>query len=189
VIAVWRWGTYLGEEALKRGIRCTFSSWVRIHSNMLPITAKAVGQYINSMLAVIDAREKGFDEAIMLDSNGYVSEGPGENIFIVKNSVIYTPGLESSILPGITRDTVITLARDMGYTVVEKQITKGEVMTADEAFFTGTAAEITPIREVDNIVIGDGRVGEITKRIQDKFFDVVNARDEKYMKWLEPVYE
>lgn len=190
-IGVWRWGAYLGEEALKKGIRCTFSSWIKIHPNMLPVIAKAVGQYINSMLAVMDAKEKGFDEAIMLDNHGYVSEGPGENIFIVKNSIIYTPGLESAILPGVTRDTVITLARDMGYEVVEKPITKGEVMTAAEVFFTGTAAEVTPIREIDNVTIGEGRIGEITEKIQRKFFDVVNAKEKKYIDigWLEPVYE
>jgi branched-chain amino acid aminotransferase len=190
VIAVWRWGAYLGEEALERGIRCTFSSWVRIHPNMLPVEAKAAGQYLNSMLAVIDAREKGFDEAIMLDANGYVSEGSGENIFIVKDDKIYTPGLEASILPGVTRDTVITLAKDMGYAVVEKTITKGEIMTADEVFFTGTAAEVTPIREVDNIIIGEGKAGEVTKRIQQKFFAVVNAKEQRHRDkgWLEPVY-
>ena len=190
VIAAWRWGTYLGEKGLENGIRCTFSSWQRIHPNMLPVVnAKATGQYINSMLAVMDAKDKGFDEAIMLDSNGYVSEGPGENIFIVKNATLYTPGSESSLLLGITRDSVITLARDMGYEVIEKPLTKGEAMTADEVFFAGTAAEITPIREIDTIIIGEGKMGKVTERIQRKFFDVVNAKEEKYMRWLEPVYE
>lgn len=189
VIATWPWGTYLGEESLERGIKCTFSAWVKIHSKMLPVSsAKAVGQYINSMLAVMDARDKGFDEAIMLDDHGYVSEGPGENIFIVRNKVIYTPGREASILPGITRDTVITLARDLNYKVVVKNIPREEVLVADEAFFTGTAAEVTPIREIDNRIIGEGKRGPVTKEIQDKFFDVVNARDENYMHWLEPVY-
>ncbi|WP_456487700.1 branched-chain amino acid transaminase [Candidatus Alkanophaga liquidiphilum] len=189
VIAVWEWGAYLGDEALRRGIRCTFSAWHRLHSRMVPVTAKAVGHYVNSMLAVMDARSKGFDEALMLDANGYVSEGSGENLFIVRDGVIYTPGLESSILPGITRDSVIKIARDLGFEVVEKPLTVGEVLIADEAFFTGTAAEVTPIREIDFRTIGDGKVGPITRAIQNKFFDVVNARDEKYLHWLEPVYE
>ncbi|MDF2957224.1 MAG: Branched-chain amino acid aminotransferase/4-amino-4-deoxychorismate lyase [Candidatus Alkanophagales archaeon MCA70_species_1] len=189
VIAVWEWGTYLGEEALERGIRCTISPWRRLNPTAVPVTAKAVGHYVNSMLAVMDARSKGFDEALMLDENGYVSEGSGENLFIVRDGVIYTPGLESSILPGITRDSVIKIARDLGFEVVEKPLTVGEVLTADEAFFTGTAAEVTPIREIDFRIIGDGKIGPVTKAIQSKFFDIVNARDEKYMHWLEPVYE
>lgn len=187
-IATWPWETYLGAEGLSRGIRCTFTSWIKIHSKMVPISAKATGQYINAMLAVMDARDKGFDEAIMLDDYGYVSEGPGENIFFVKDSIIYTPGMEASILPGITRDTVITLAKELNYRVIEKTITKDELMTADEVFFTGTAAEVTPIREIDNRTIGEGRLGAVTKEIQDRFFDVVNARDKNHMDWLEPVY-
>ncbi|MHC1585478.1 MAG: branched-chain amino acid transaminase [Candidatus Syntropharchaeia archaeon] len=186
-IATWPWGAYLGEEALKKGIRCTFTSWVKIHSKMLPVTAKAVGQYINSMLAVMDAKDRGFDEAIMVDDNGYVSEGSGENIFIVKNGVIYTPGFESSILPGITRDSVIKIGRDLGYEVVEKILTKGEILMADEVFFTGTAAEVTPIREIDYRIIGNGQRGPVTERIQKKFFDIVNAMDDAYMHWLDPV--
>ncbi|MCK4476766.1 MAG: branched-chain amino acid transaminase [Methanophagales archaeon] len=189
VIAAWRWGTYLGEEALENGIRCTFSSWRRIDPNTLPVTAKATGHYLNSLLAVLDAKERGFDEAIMLDNNGYVAEGPGENIFAVKNATIYTPSAESSILPGITRDSVIVLALDIGYKVIEKPITKEELLTADEVFFTGTAAELSPIREIDNVTIGKGKRGEVTGVIQRKFFDVVNAKEEKYMSWLEPVYE
>ncbi len=188
-IAVWRWGTYLGEEALESGIRCTFSSWRRIDPKTLPVTAKAVGHYLNSLLAVLDAKEKGFDEAIMLDSDGYVAEGPGENIFAVKNATLYTPEAESSILPGITRASVIELARESGYEVVEKPLTKEELLTADEVFFTGTAAEVSPIREIDGVRIGKGKRGEVTSVIQRKFFDVVNARDERYMRWLEPVYE
>lgn len=186
-IAAWPWGSYLGEKALEAGIRCTFSSWIKIHSKMLPVTAKATGQYINAMLAAMDAREKGFDEAIMLDDGGYVSEGPGENIFYVKDGRIYTPSVESSILRGITRDTVITIARDLGYEVVEKLVTRDELLSADEVFFTGTAAEITPIREIDHRVIGDGRRGPVTKELQDEFFSIVNARNEKYMHWLEKV--
>lgn len=186
-IAVWRWGTYLGAEALERGIRCTISSWRRIDPRTLPVTAKAVGHYLNSLLAVLEAKERGFDEAIMLDNNGYVAEGPGENIFAVRHGVLYTPEAESSILPGITRASVIELARDMGYKVVEKPISKDELLAADEVFFTGTAAEVSPIREIDRITIGTGKRGAVTTVIQQKFFDVVNARDERYMKWLEPV--
>jgi len=187
-IAVWRWGTYLGAEALERGIRCTFSSWRRIDPKTLPVTAKAVGHYLNSLLAVLDAKERGFDEAIMLDNNGSVAEGPGENIFAVKNAILYTPEAESSILPGITRASVIELARDIGYEVVEKPLTREELLTADEVFFTGTAAEVSPIREIDNVTIGAGKRGTVTTVIQKKFFDVVNAKDKRYMKWLEPVY-
>lgn len=187
-IAVWRWGAYLGEEAAE-GVRCTFSPWRRIDPSTLPVTAKAVGHYLNSILASLDARGRGFGEAILLDTKGYVAEGPGENIFLVKDAKLYTPEAASSILPGITRASVIELARDMGYEVVEKLITKEELLSADELFFTGTAAEIAPIREIDNITIGDGKKGEVTSVIQSKFFDVLHARAEKYMKWLEPVYE
>ncbi len=188
-IAVWRWGTYLGAEALESGIRCTLSPWRRIDPNTLAVTAKATGHYLNSMLAVQDAKERGFDEAIMLDNSGYVAEGPGENIFAVKNAILYTPGAESSILPGVTRASVIELAQAIGYEVVEKPITKEELLSADELFFTGTAAEVSPIREIDNVTIGEGKKGEVTGDIQRKFFDVVNAKEEKYMRWLEPVYE
>jgi len=187
-IAVWRWGTYLGAEALERGIRCTFSTWRRIDPKTLPVTAKAVGHYLNSLLAVLDAKERGFDEAIMLDNNGSVAEGPGENIFAVKKAILYTPEAESSILPGITRASVIELARDIGYEVVEKPLTREELLRADEVFFTGTAAEVSPIREIDNVTIGAGKRGTVTTVIQKKFFDVVNAKDKRYMKWLEPVY-
>ncbi len=187
IVAAWPWGTYLGEDALEQGIRCTFTSWAKIHPKMMPVSsAKAVGQYLNAMLAVMDAHSKDFDEAIMLDNYGYVSEGPGENIFIVRDNVLYTPGLESSILPGITRDAIITIASDLGYKVCEKIVTREEVMSADEAFFSGTAAEVTPIRETDGRIIGEGRRGAVTTEIQRKFFDIVNARDNAYMHWLEP---
>ncbi len=186
-IAVWRWGTYLGKEALEKGIRCTFSSWRRIDPKTLPVTAKATGHYLNSLLAVLDAKERGFDEAIMLDNRGYVAEGPGENIFAVKNGMIYTPAIESSILPGITRASVIELARDMGYEVEERLVRREELLDADEVFFTGTAAEVSAIREIDGVMIGEGKRGKITAEIQNRFFDVVNARDERYMRWLEPV--
>jgi len=153
----------------------------------VPAVAKACGHYLNSLLAAMEARQKGFDEAIMLDCKGYVAEGPGENIFIVRDGRLLTPGFDSAILPGITRNTVIELARDMGIHVEERTLTKSEVLSADEAFFTGTAAEITPIREIDSVVIGKGEVGEITREIQRKFFDVVSAKESAYMKWLEPV--
>lgn len=188
-IAVWPWGAYLGEEAAEGGIRCTFSPWRRIDPNTLPVKSKAVGHYLNSILASLDAKERGFAEAILLDTKGYVAEGPGENIFAVKNGILYTPEAESSILPGITRASVIELAQDMGYEVVEKRMTKEELLSADEAFFTGTAAEIAPIREIDNVTIGGSKKGEVTSVIKRKFFDVLNAREEKYMKWLAPVYE
>ena len=187
-IVVWRWGAYLGEEALENGIRCTLSSWRRIDPTTVPVTAKATGHYLNSMLAVFEAKEKGFNEAIMLDTKGYVAEGPGENIFVVKDAILYTPAVESSILPGITRDSVITLAQDIGYKVVERPITKEELLSADEVFFTGTAAEVSPIRAIDDVTIGEGKRGEVTSVIQHKFFDVVNAKEETYMKWLEPVF-
>ncbi|MHC1611383.1 MAG: branched-chain amino acid transaminase [Candidatus Methanospirareceae archaeon] len=188
-IAVWSWGAYLGEEGAEEGIRCTVSPWRRIDPTTLPVKSKAVGHYLNSILASLDAKERGFDEAILLDTKGYVAEGPGENIFTVKDGILYTPEAGSSILPGITRASVIELARDMGYEVVEKRMTKEELFSADEAFFTGTAAEIAPIREIDGVVIGGGKRGEVTRVIKRKFFDVLNAREEKYMKWLAPVYE
>jgi branched-chain amino acid aminotransferase len=186
-VAVWRWGAYLGEDAVDGGIRCTISPWRRLDPSTLPVTAKAVGHYLNSILASLDAKERGFSEAILLDTKGYVAEGPGENIFIVKTGILYTPEASSSILAGITRASVIELAHDMGFEVVEKRITKDELFTADEAFFTGTAAEMAPIREIDGVTIGGGKRGEVTSVLQKKFFAVLNAREPKYLKWLEPV--
>lgn len=182
-IAVWPWGTYLGEEGLKKGIRVKISSWQRINPNTLTPKAKNTGQYSNSILAKLESLKCGYDEAIMLDYRGFVSEGPGENVFIVKNGVIYTPPEHASILPGITRDSVITLAGDMGYEVVEKDLTRTELYSADEAFFTGTAAELTPIREIDGYEIG--RPGKITKKLQRKFFDVTKGKDPNYASWLD----
>ena len=182
-IAAWVWGTYLGEEGLKNGIRAKISSFQRISPNILPSSAKATGQYINSILAKLEATDVGYDEAIMLDNRGFVSEGPGENIFMVKNGVIYTPPEHASVLLGITRDSVMEIAADMGYEVKETDLTRGNLYLADEAFFTGTAAEITPIRNIDGRVIG--KPGPITKRIQEKYFDVVRGKDRKYEKWLE----
>lgn len=182
-IAAWSWGKYLG-EAYEKGCKCKTSSWRRIPPNCVPTTAKACGHYLNSQLAKMEAVELGFDEAIMLDVRGFVSEGPGENIFIVKDGRIFTPPPYASILLGITRDTIIRVARDMGYEVYEKDLTLSELYSADEAFFTGTAAEVTPIVEVDGIRIGDGKPGRITRILQKKYEDVVRGRDEKYLDWL-----
>lgn len=182
-IAVWPWGTYLGEEGLRKGIRVKVSSWRRISPNTLTPQAKNTGQYSNSILAKLESLKCGYDEAIMLDYRGFVSEGPGENVFVVKNGVIYTPPEHASILPGITRDSIITLAGDMGYEVVEKDLTRAELYSADEAFFTGTAVELTPIREIDGYEIG--KPGKITRRLQRKFFDVTKGKDPNYASWLD----
>ncbi|RDK05928.1 branched-chain amino acid transaminase [Cupriavidus lacunae] len=182
-IAAWPWGAYLGEEGMERGIRVKTSSFTRHHVNVSLVRAKASGYYINSILANQEATGMGYDEALLLDTEGYVSEGSGENVFIVRNGVIYTPDL-ASCLDGITRDATLTIARDLGIEVREKRITRDEMYCADEAFFTGTAAEVTPIRELDDRVIGEGRRGPVTKRIQDTFFAAVGGTDEKYKKWL-----
>lgn len=182
-IAAWPWGAYLGEEGMERGIRVKTSSFTRHHVNVSLVRAKASGYYINSILANQEATGLGYDEALLLDTEGYVSEGSGENVFIVRNGVIYTPDL-ASCLDGITRDAILTIARDQGIEVREKRITRDEVYCADEAFFTGTAAEVTPIRELDDRVIGEGKRGPVTKRIQDAFFAAVSGNDEKYKAWL-----
>ena len=185
-IAAWEWGAYLGEEGLSRGIRIKTSSYTRHHVNVSLVRAKASGYYINSILANNEVTAHGYDEALLLDVDGYVSEGAGENVFIVRNGTIFTPDL-ASCLDGITRDSVITMARDLGYTVVEKRITRDEMYCADEAFFSGTAAEITPIRELDDRTIGEGRRGPVTERLQSLFFDVVGGKADKYAGWLSPV--
>ncbi|MCG5263018.1 branched-chain amino acid transaminase [Cupriavidus gilardii] len=182
-IAAWPWGAYLGEEGMERGIRVKTSSFTRHHVNVSLVRAKASGYYINSILANQEATSLGYDEALLLDTEGYVSEGSGENVFVVRNGVIYTPDL-ASCLDGITRDATLTIARDLGIEVREKRITRDEVYCADEAFFTGTAAEVTPIRELDDRVIGEGRRGPITKQIQDAFFAAVGGTNEKYQHWL-----
>ncbi|MBP0635778.1 MULTISPECIES: branched-chain amino acid transaminase [unclassified Cupriavidus] len=182
-IAAWPWGAYLGEEGMERGIRVKTSSFTRHHVNVSLVRAKASGYYINSILANQEATGLGYDEALLLDTEGYVSEGSGENVFIVRNGVIYTPDL-ASCLDGITRDATLTIARDLGIEVREKRITRDEMYCADEAFFTGTAAEVTPIRELDDRIIGEGRRGPVTKQIQDAFFAAVGGTDEKYKKWL-----
>jgi branched-chain amino acid aminotransferase len=187
IVIAWKWGAYLGDEALKSGIRCKISSFARHHVNVSLAKAKMMGQYTNSVLAKREAKFGGYDEAILLDPQGYVSEGSGENIFVVKKGILHTPDLSSSILEGITRDSVITLAREMGLQVREGRITRDQLWLADEVFFTGTAAEITPVREVDNRPIGEGVVGPITKKLQTKFFDVVRGSDTSHPEWLTPL--
>jgi branched-chain amino acid aminotransferase len=183
-VIAWKWGAYLGEEALKNGIRAKVSSFARHHINVSLAKAKMTGQYTNSVLAKREAKLGGYDEAILLDANGYVSEGSGENIFAVRKGVVYTPDLSCSILEGITRDTVITLARELGMTVSEDRITRDQLWLADEVFFTGTAAEVTPVREIDNRTVGDGTVGPMTKKIQQRFFEVVRGSDTSHPEWL-----
>ncbi|WP_018150903.1 branched-chain amino acid transaminase [Leeia oryzae] len=182
-VAAWTWGAYLGAEALEKGIRIKTSSFTRHHVNVTMCKAKTSGNYVNSILAFQEASSLGYDEALLLDVDGFVAEGSGENIFIIRKGKIFTPDLTSA-LEGITRDTVVQLAHEMGLTVVEKRITRDEVYTADEAFFTGTAAEITPIRELDDRQIGEGTAGPVTKALQKMFFDVVQGRDEKHSDWL-----
>jgi branched-chain amino acid aminotransferase len=185
VIAVWPWGAYLGEEALEEGVDVMVSSWRKHASSQIPTNAKTTGLYVNSMLAGEEARQNGYVEAIVLNKEGNVAEGPGENIFLVRDGEIYTPGLSESILDGITRNTAITLAEDLGYTVHDNvSISRGELYTADELFFTGSAAEVTPIRKVDNVEIGDGSRGPVTEDIQSTFFDVVKRRTDDYEEWF-----
>ena len=186
-ILAWGWTAYLGEDGLKNGIRATVSPWRKFHSSMMPTTAKACGQYLNSILAVSDAFDRGFDEAILLDIDGKLAEGSGENLFVVRDGKVVTNKATDSILMGITRDAAIEIACELGYTVETKSLELDDLLNADEAFFTGTAAEITPIREVDDRVIGDGRRGAITKRIQQTFFDAATGRDVRFRKWLHPV--
>ena len=183
IVAAWAWGAYLGAEALEKGIRVKTSSFARSHVNTSMSKAKAAGNYINSILAKVEAKEDGYDEAVMLDTNGYVSEATGENIFIVRDGVIKTTPW-TSILGGLTRDSVMKLARDLGYTVEEQQFTRDEFYIADEAFFTGTAAEITPIRELDHRQIGVGHAGPVTKHLQKEYFAIVKGENPKYEGWL-----
>ena len=185
-IAAWPWGAYQGEDGISKGIRVKISSFSRHHVKVSLVRAKASGYYINSILANQEATTCGYDEALLLDTEGFVSEGSGENVFIVKNGKLYTPDL-ASCLDGITRDSVITLANDLGIEVIQKRITRDEVYCADEAFFSGTAAEITPIREVDNRQIGIGSRGPVTEKIQSLFFDVVSGKAPKYAHWLSQV--
>src|SRR5690606_34335766 len=186
-VSAWAWGAYLGEEGMKRGIRVKTSSYTRHHVNITMTQAKAVSNYTNSILANMEATDEGYDEALLLDSAGFVSEGAGENIFVVKGGVIYTPDLSAGALNGITRNTVLHIAKDLGIEVVQKRITRDEVYIADEAFFTGTAAEVTPIRELDRVQIGIGSRGPVTEKVQSAFFDIVNGKNPKYAHWLSKV--
>ncbi|MBO3797594.1 MAG: branched-chain amino acid transaminase [Thermoproteota archaeon] len=186
-VAAWSWGTYLGDEGIRNGIRVKTSSFRRIDVNTIPAGVKATGQYINSVLAKVEAKMAGYDEAVMLDSRGMVSEGSGENVFMVRNNVVYTPSTSSGILEGITRDTVFHIVEDMGLKVVERDLTRVDFYYADEAFMTGTAAEVVPVVEMDNYKIGDGKPGPVTRRIQVEFYKIVRGESGKYLHWLEPV--
>lgn len=183
MVAMWNWGAYLGKGAIENGVRAKVSSWARHHLHVSLAKGKIMGQYTNSTIAKREVRMAGYDEAILMDVNGYVSEGSGENLFIVKKGKVYTPPLYASILAGITRDTVLTIAREEGLPVAEEMITRDQLYLADEAFFTGTAAEITPIREVDNRRLGEGNVGPITKRIQERFYAIVKGNDTSHPEW------
>jgi branched-chain amino acid aminotransferase len=183
-VIAWKWGAYLGADAVNQGIRIKISSWARHHVHVSLAKAKMMGQYTNSVLAKREAKLGGYDEALLMDTNGYVSEGSGENFFIVKKGRLITPPLSASILEGVTRDTILTLAREEGIPVAEEMLTRDQAYLADEAFFTGTAAEVTPIREIDNRKIGNGGVGEITKRLQARFFEVVKGGDTSHPEWL-----
>jgi branched-chain amino acid aminotransferase len=187
MIAAWAWGAYLGEEGLKRGIRVKTSSYTRHHVNITMTQAKAVSNYTNSILANMEATDEGYDEALLLDASGFVSEGAGENLFVIKGGVVYTPDLSAGALNGITRNTIFSICADLGIKVVEKRITRDEIYICDEAFFTGTAAEVTPIRELDRVEIGRGARGPITEKIQSAFFDIVHGRNPKYAEWLTAV--
>ena len=184
MVAAWPWGAYLGEEGMQRGIRVKTSSYTRHHVNITMTQAKAVSNYSNSILANMEALDDGYDEALLLDSSGFVSEGAGENVFVVKDGVIYTPDLSAGALNGITRNTILHICKDLGIELVQKRITRDEIYIADECFFTGTAAEVTPIRELDRVQIGIGRRGPVTEKIQNAFFDIVNGRNPKYAHWL-----
>ena len=184
IVAAWAWGAYLGEEGMARGIRVKTSSYTRHHVNITMTQAKAVSNYTNSILANMEALDDGYDEALLLDATGFVSEGAGENLFVVKDGVIYTPDLSAGALNGITRNTVLHIAKDLGIEVVQKRITRDEIYIADEAFFTGTAAEVTPIRELDRVTLGSGARGPVTQRVQQAFFDIVNGHNAQYSHWL-----
>lgn len=188
-ILAWTWGPYLGADAAKSGVRITVSPWLKFHSQMMPTRAKACGQYLNSILAVRDAVARGYDEALLLDSQGHIAEGSGENLFIVYDGRIFTNDGRDSILLGITRDSVIEIARDLGYSVETRTLHLEDLLNADEAFFTGTAAEVVPVREVDGKPIGGGIVGRITTQIQSAFVDAVAGCDRRYGHWLTPVEE
>jgi branched-chain amino acid aminotransferase len=184
-IAVWEWATYLGQDCLDNGARVSISSWRKHDPNIIPPAAKATGQYINSALAKIQAVKAGYDDAIMLSHDGYVADGTGENLFVIRDGVLMTPPESSGILLGITRDTVIRIARDRGYEVQERELVRSDLYTADEVFFTGTAAEVTPLREIDDRIIGAGGRGPITEELQTAYFDAVGGRSPQYDDWCE----
>jgi branched-chain amino acid aminotransferase len=184
VVMSWPWGAYLGEDSLSKGITAKISSWTRVGPNVIPHVAKATGIYLNSMLATAEARRAGYDEAILLTDDGYVADGAGENVFVVKHGVIRTPPLATSILPGITRDTVIQIAQDLGYVVEETNIIRSDLALADELFMTGTATEVAPVRAVDDIELG---VGPVTRELQTAYLDTVNGRSERWSHWLDVV--
>ena len=184
VIMSWPWGAYLGEEGLSKGISAKISSWERIGPNVIPHVAKATGVYLNSMLAVTEANRAGYDEAILLTGDGFIADGSGENVFMVKGGELYTPDLSTSILPGITRDTVVQIAQDLGYRVHEKPLIRSDLYLADEAFMTGTAAEVTPLRSVDDVEIG---VGPITLELQKAYLDTVRGKSDRWGHWLDRV--
>jgi len=184
-IAAWEWGAYLGEDGLKTGIRAKISSWRRIGSSTIPATAKAGGQYLNSILAKIETHKAGYQEAILLNDAGFVADGSGENIFLVRDGALITPPLQASILEGITRASIITLARDEGIPIIEREVARGELYTADEVFITGTAAEVCPVNEVDDHPLGPP--GPITRRLQDRFFAATEGRDPHSAGWLDYV--
>jgi branched-chain amino acid aminotransferase len=186
-IAVWEWGSYLGDEGKTNGVRAKVSSWRRISPDSLIPQAKATGQYLNSVLAKIESHKAGYEEAILLDDHGYVCEGTGENLFVVRDGVIHTPPLSSSLLDGINRKSVIQIAKDLGYEVVERNLSRAELYLADELYCTGTAAELTPIREVDDHPIGSGRPGPVTRAVQAAFEDALHGRTDRYAGWLDPV--
>ncbi|HET9310425.1 MAG TPA: branched-chain amino acid transaminase [Actinomycetota bacterium] len=183
-IAVWPWGTYLGEDALEQGVRVKISSWRRHDQNSLPSAAKATGGYLGSILAKVDAVKSGYDEGVLLNGDGYVTEGSGENIFVVDGGTIVTPHTGHGCLAGVTRSAVMTIARDLGFPVIEQNLVRTDLYTADEVFFTGTAAEITPIREVDDRTVGAGHRGPVTKSLQDAFFAATKGDDPRYADWL-----
>jgi branched-chain amino acid aminotransferase len=186
-IAVWEWGSYLGDEGKRNGVRAKVSSWRRISPDSLIPHAKASGQYLNSVLAKIEVHKAGYEEAILLDDHGHVNEGSGENIFVVREGVIHTPPQTASILDGINRKSAIQIARDLGFEVVERDIARAELYLADEVYVTGTAAELTPVREIDDHAVGDGRPGEVTRAVQAAFEDALHGRSERYREWLDPV--
>lgn len=188
VIAAWDWGSYLGEESLEKGLRIRTSSYTRHHVNITMCKAKSNGNYTNSILSLQEARADGYDEALLLDPEGFVAEGSGENIFITRDNVVYTPDLTSA-LDGITRDTIIHFINELGLKLVEKRITRDEVYIADEAFFTGSAAEVTPIRELDRRTIGDGKRGPITTQLQTMYFDQIHGRRDSHPEWLTRIYD